>query len=119
MFLFIELYYTPASLQTNKKTAPCPKGADGAVLLAWRLGARYVLGGRAFVSLDDLKGDGIADLQFIEHNASQLLGVEEQILRLAFAGNESESLLGQGLDNSVHVIVFYFVKFDLFQRLSQ
>lgn len=69
------------------------------------LGAAYVSSSWALVSVYDIKGNGIADLQVIEHDTLQLLGVEEKILRLAFARDESIPLIRKLLDSSFHHVL--------------
>ncbi len=58
---------------------------------------------RTLLTFSDLEGDHIANLEFIESNAYEVLGVEEQILHFAIASNESKSTVCQGLDSSVHI----------------
>jgi len=50
-----------------------------------------VLGARALFALHDLKGDFIANLELVECHAVQVLGMEEKVLRFAFASDETES----------------------------
>ncbi len=63
--------------------------------------------GWALLAFSDLEGDHIANLEFIESNAHEVLGVEEQILDFAFASNESESSVRKGLDSSGHSDEFW------------
>ena len=69
------------------------------------LGAGDAGSGGTFFTFGDLEGDGVADLEFIERHADELLGVEEEILRLAFAGDESESSVCERLDCSGHSVL--------------
>lgn len=66
------------------------------------LGARNAGSCWALRTLSDLESDHIAHFEFIEHDANEVLGVEEQILCLAIASNESESSVRKGLDCSGH-----------------
>src|SRR3989338_2136683 len=73
-----------------------------------RRSAHHVDGVRALFALGNLEGQHIANLQFIERNTLQILGVEEKVLRFAFARDETKSTIREGLDCSSHVD-FYFV----------
>ena len=66
------------------------------------LGAGDTCGCRSFFTIDDFEGDDIANLEFIESYADELLGVEEKILHFAFARDESESSVRERLDSSGH-----------------
>ncbi len=70
------------------------------------LGAGYVGSIRTLFAIGYFKGDGIALFEFVEGNALQLLGVEEKILRLAFARDEPKSSIRLGFDCSCHVFVW-------------
>ncbi len=66
------------------------------------LGALDVLGVRALLAVDHLEGDGVADMQVGKRNARQVVGVEEEVLRLSIASDEAESLIrNEGLDCSL------------------
>ena len=58
---------------SNKK-APA---LAGAFLLESVLSALYVLGAWAFLALDDIKVDHIANFKFIKHHTLQIFGMEE------------------------------------------
>ena len=58
---------------------------------------------RAFFSLGNFEGDDIADFKVIECHTLELLGMEEKILFLAFASNESKSAIRERFDCSGHV----------------
>lgn len=57
------------------------------------LDARHIRRCRALLAVNDFKGYLVADFQFVEHNTLQFIGVEEKVLRLAFARDETESLV--------------------------
>ncbi len=67
--------------------------------------ACYVCRGCAFFSLYDFKGDVVAYLQIVKSYARQILGVEKEILRLAFARDESESTRSKSFNCSVHMFL--------------
>ena len=75
-----------------------------------RLGEGHIGGRRALLTFSDLEGDVVADLELIEGNAYELLGVEEKILRLAIARDESESAIRERLDSSVHSVASWLVR---------
>lgn len=58
---------------------------------------------RAFFALGDFEGDGIANLQIVKCNATEVFGVEEKVLSLAFARDKAESTVRKSLDSSVHI----------------
>ncbi len=66
------------------------------------LGAGHIDRGRALLAVNDLEADDIANLELIERHAGELLGVEEQVLRLAFASDETESTIRERLDSTSH-----------------
>lgn len=70
-----------------------------------RLGALHVRGRRAFLALSYLERYGVADLELVIGHAVQILGVEEKVLRLAFARDKTESAIRKGLDCSCHSFV--------------
>jgi hypothetical protein len=79
------------------------------LLCPWRkLRAGDVDGARAFVALLNLEGDSVALAKFIKGNTLQVLRVEEEILRLAFARDESKSTIRLGFDGSGHDVVYIF-----------
>ena len=71
------------------------------------LSARYVDGAGSFVTLLNVKGDLVTFFKFIKRNTLELLGVKEQILRLAFARDEPVSSIRFGLDGSYHIFYLY------------
>ena len=71
-------------------------------LLPNALNARDVRRRRTLLAVDDFEGDLVADLKVVEHDALQFVGVKEKVLRLAFAGDETESLVQQSLDSTCH-----------------
>ena len=73
-----------------------------------RLGARDVDCGRALLTLGNLKGNRIALLELVEGYALEILRVEEEILRLAFARDESETTIRKRLNCSLHVYYLLF-----------
>jgi hypothetical protein len=81
------------------------------------LRALDVDGAEALLALLYFKRDGVALLEFIEHNTVEVLGVEEQILRFPLAGDEAKSAVRQCLYGSGHAICFLllvaFEKYDL------
>jgi len=66
------------------------------------LGARHVRGALPLLAFSDFEGNDIADFELGVCHTLQLTGVEEKILRLAFASDESESLVRKPLDSSCH-----------------
>ncbi len=66
------------------------------------LDARDVRRCRALLAVNDFERYLVADLKVVEHDTLQFVGVEEKVLRLAFAGDETESLVQQSLDCSCH-----------------
>ncbi len=72
----------------------------------WRgfgfLYARYVLGTRTLFALHHLKADFIANLKLIKRHTVQILGMEEKILRFAFASDETKPPVRQSLYFSRH-----------------
>ena len=76
-----------------------------AVLTPQRLRARNVRGGRTLEPVRDLKGNGVADLQFGVGHTLEFLGVEKQVLGLAFARNEPKAFFRQRLDSTSHAIM--------------
>ena len=71
-----------------------------------RLGERDIGGRRTLRSIGDLEGDGIADLELIVGDTYELLGVEEEILLHAIAGDEPESTFRERFDSSGHSVCF-------------
>lgn len=67
-----------------------------------RLRARHILGARALLAVDDIEVERVAHLEFAVRDAGKIVGVEEEVLRLAFASDETESFLRQSLDCSCH-----------------
>jgi len=74
-----------------------------------KLFACYIDGSRTFFAFNDLESDFVARLQFLKCNVLQILGVEEKILRLAFASDESKSSVRKGFDSTVHSVVCLFL----------
>lgn len=73
---------------TNKNnTTPL----EGGVVCLKRLGASYIGRGWPLFTLSDFKGDDIAFLEFLKCYSRELLGVEEEILLLAFDGDKAEA----------------------------
>lgn len=70
---------------------PAGLGPAGFDLTLLGLNARNVLGARAFFALRDLKADFVANLKLVKRHAVQILGMEEKVLRLAIASDETES----------------------------
>jgi len=68
-------------------------------------GQLYVLGVRTLVALGNLECDAVANIEFIEGNTDEVVGVEEKIFLLALDGDESKSFFGLGLDSPVHRIM--------------
>lgn len=62
--------------------------------------------GGAFGAVDDFEADFVANLQFVKRDADQILRMEEQVLRLAFASDEAISFIRERFDCSVHVVCF-------------
>jgi len=58
---------------------------------------------RAFLTLLNFKGDDVTLAKLIKSDAVEIFGVEKEILRLAFAGDESKSTIRQSLDGSFHM----------------
>ena len=71
-----------------------------------RLRARDVDRRRALLTLLNFEGDDVTLAKLIKSDAVEIFGVEEEILRLAFAGDESESTVRQSLDGSFHMFSF-------------
>src|SRR5271157_3239135 len=71
------------------------------------LGERHFFGARAFFSINDFKGNGIANFEFIVGNAVQILRMEEKIFRFAFASDKSKSSGRQCFDFPCHNYYFY------------
>lgn len=88
---------------TNKKPLPFESGF---LLYQSRLGERDIGGRRTLRSVGDLEGDGIADLELIVGDTYELLGVEEEILLHAIAGDEPESTFCERFDSSSHSVCF-------------
>ena len=56
------------------------------------LGARYILRGWAFITLNDIKGDILANFKIVKCHAVYLAFMEENILSFAFlSSNKSKS----------------------------
>ena len=75
-----------------------------------RLGEGHAGGRRTLWTFGNLEGDVVADLELIESNAYELLGVKEKILRLAFARDESESTIRERFDSTGHSIASWLVR---------
>lgn len=88
---------------TNKRPLPFESGF---LLYQSRLGERDIGGRRTLRSVGDLEGDGIADLELIVGDTYELLGVEEEILLHAIAGDEPESTFCERFDSSSHSVCF-------------
>lgn len=71
------------------------------------LGARDVYCTRAFFAIDNLKADHIANFQIIKGNTLELFGVEEEVLRLAFARDKPKTTVRERLDCSCHIRCYY------------
>ena len=67
--------------------------------------ASYVNCGETFFSFNNFKGKRVANLQFVKSDTYEILGVEEKILRLALASDESKSPVSQSLDYSSHHLI--------------
>lgn len=74
----------------------------------WSLGQRDVDGLRTLVRVFDLEGDLLADLERVETDGLVLegSGVEEDVLRTVFRGDEAEALARQRLDGTHHSVVW-------------
>jgi hypothetical protein len=68
-----------------------------------RLGALHVDRVRTFGRILHVKGHLVAFVQFRERDADQGIAVKEQVFFLAFDSDESKSLFGFFLDNTVHL----------------
>ena len=66
------------------------------------LDARDVRRCRALLAVNDFERYLVADFEVVEHDTLQFVGVEEKVLRLAFARDETESFVQQSLDCSCH-----------------
>ena len=66
------------------------------------LDARDVRRCRALLAVNDLEGYLVADLEVVEHNTLQFVGVKEKVLCLALARDKTESFVQQSLDCSCH-----------------
>ena len=62
-----------------------------------------VFGGWAFWSLLDLKRDCSTNLELIKGNTYKVVGVEEKIFVLSFAGNKSKAFVCLGFDCTCHI----------------
>ena len=83
----------------ENKTAPLWRGC----FVESALGAAHVGSVRSFFALSDFESDGVTFIQVVKRDADQVLRVEEQILRLALARDESESTRSLCFDCSGHV----------------
>lgn len=94
---------------THAKSRPHPPaGGHEAAFAAYKLRAGDVDGARALLAFCYFKVDGVAFFELIKHYTTEILGVKEEILRLAFARDESESSIPyKGLDSSCHVFLFF------------
>src|SRR5688572_16632455 len=67
------------------------------------LRALDVRGARALRGILDFEGDGVTDLEVVVLRVDERRLVEEDVLVAAFRGDETETLVGHGLDRAVHV----------------
>lgn len=67
--------------------------------------ASNVYCGETFFSFNDFERKRIAFLQFVKSDTYEILGVKEEILRLAFASDESKPPISLGLDYSSHHLI--------------
>jgi hypothetical protein len=115
----LQLWMSIKSRQT--KTAPLDDAAaspkwDG---LCSKLCELYVLCARALGTVNDLKSNGIADLELIESCTLDVVGVEEKVLHLSLAGDETKSLVRDSLDCSVvHDFIYVCLIWRNSTRLS-
>lgn len=91
-----------ARLSQNGATKKPPSKGRYFCSLENALGAGHIDRGRALLTVDDFEADDIANLEFIERHAGELLGVEEQVLHFAFASDETESTIRERLDSTSH-----------------
>lgn len=75
----------------------------GLLFCVRRLGAADILGARTLFRVLDLEGHGVIDLEIRVGDVDEGGGVEKHILILPFWGDETEPLVGQALDYSVHI----------------
>lgn len=76
-----------------------------------RLRSCYVLCARAFVAIDYIECNGITFTEIFVHYALQVFSVKEEILRFAFASNESETFLRKSFDcSSLHIVCYFLQK---------
>jgi len=91
------------------------------------LRAGYIDGTQPFLTLLNFKGDIVALFKFVESDTVEIFRVEEEVLRLAFASDETKSPIRQSLYSSCHIFVFVFLlllfllfeKTDLFSLVSR
>ena len=89
----------------NQKTKPPPRIAGRGFWVA-RLRARHARCVRAFFAVTDFKGDCIANVQLVEFNTFQFVGMEEKVFYLTLAGDKTEPfLLYERFDCSVHRMI--------------
>lgn len=81
----------------------------GRFLLTRKLGARYVGSRWAFFTVNNFKGNGIANLEFFKGHALQFLGMKEEVFRFALAGDESKTPFCQRFDSSLHMWLCSYV----------
>ena len=75
------------------------------------LSAGYIDCTQPLFAFLNFKRDVVALLKFVESNAIEVFGVEEKILRLAFARDESESTIRKSLYCSCHTsLICVFVE---------
>lgn len=68
-----------------------------------KLDASDVLGIRTLWALSDFEGDVVTDAKFGKRDTRNIVGMEEEVLRLAFASNETKSFVrNDSLDCSCH-----------------
>jgi hypothetical protein len=68
------------------------------------LRASNVRGGRALSALDNLEVQRVTDFERVKGDANEIFRVKEKVLRLAFASDETESLLFKSFDSACHMI---------------
>ena len=65
-------------------------------------GAADVDGARTLWGIFDFERDGIALAKFIEHDVDESIRVKKHVFALSFWGDEAETAVGEGLDDTIH-----------------
>jgi hypothetical protein len=81
----------------------------------YQLDAGHVGGRWTFFAVHDIKGQLVADLEFVKRYALEFFRVKEEVLGFAIASNKAEAFARERLDCSFHI---KFFRLDFLQKLD-